>query len=287
MRRTILLITAAVLVGSGGGLAVLSHSVWAGAAHSGSNIPLILSYQNGTQGPLPRIPGSLTVDIPRYPQSGITRLKLPWGPIGPMPGSPYVRVAESPTYQVDASMSQVMAWYTRQLALLGDRSVLPGSAGNSNTGVTESTLTFSKNVASPLNLTMTFYAPTPNTTRYAIWATDLVVPPRPSRTDVPTDINQLSGTVVIDGQSHQVHSHNAAALTRLAQRINDLKTLDTGNHCPAVMDSASLHLVAKNGQQVSVQVESGCIVTAFGISWLDAPSQPVWSALMAALETSH
>lgn len=287
MRRTVLLVMALTFIASGGSIAVFSHSVSDGGSYPGSSIPLILTYQNHTRGPLPRIPGSLAVDIPRYPQSGITGLKLPEGRMAPMPGSPYVRVARSATYQVNASMSQVMAWYTRQLAILGARSALPGSLGNSNTGVTESTLTFSQNAASPLNITITFYAPTPNTTRYALWATDLVTPPRPTRTDVPTDLIQLSGTVVVNGQSRRVYSHNAAALARLARRINDLKTLDIGNHCPMVVDSASLHLMAKNGQRVAVQIESGCSVTLYKTAWIDAPPRPIWSALMAALQSSH
>lgn len=287
MRRTAQFILAAALLAVGGSVTWLSHSMLDGASYSGSGIPLILSYQNQTPGPLPRIRGSLTIDIPRYPQSGITGLQLPLGRMAPTPGSPYVRVARSATYQVHAGVSQVMAWYTKQLARLGYGSALPGSLGNTHTGVTESALTFAKNVASPLNITMTFYGSSSQTTRYAIWATDFIPPPRPTRTNVPTDLSQLSGTVVMNGQSRRVHSQNAQALARLARRINDLKTLDTGNHCPAIFDSASLDLVAKTGQRVAVQIESGCSVTVYGISWVDAPPQPIWSALMAAIRSSH
>ena len=203
----------------------------------------------------------------------------------PISGSPYVREARSATYQVDAGRSTVMAWFTRQFARRGDGSALPGTLGNYYTGSIESSLSFSKRPGSTLSITMTFYATAANRTRYAFWVTQVVPPPRPHRTEIPTSLVGLTGAIVTNGQSHSVTSRNSEALGLLARRIDSLTHLDLGNHCPAILESASLRLVAKNGSHISVNIESGCSVTVNGIAWEDYPSKPIWSALMAATQS--
>jgi len=254
------------------------------SARPSSRIILTLTYPNQSPVLVPRLPGQMVIQVPRFPHSTLTSARFPDGRINPLPGTPYVRTAQSGTFQVHASNQTVMTWFKAQFAQDGDRSMTSGTVGNYNTGTTESMLGFSPNPSSSLNITMTFYAPTPATTLYAIWATDVATPPRPLSTEIPLELRSLTGHIVMNGRDQQVSSHNRADLTQLARKINALKNLDPGGGCPLVTDMASLRLIPMQGPAISVQIASNCSVAVDGIAFQDYPAHPLWSALIHAVQ---
>lgn len=282
---SIVVFAAVGAVGSGGAVGAVDSQT-RGQTPAADTLTLALRYQAAhVPVAVTRLPGTKRVRVPLVPHSQPIEKGLPLGIISPTPGTPYLRSADSPIYQVNQPMSVVQQRVRQYFIAHGDREVSSGSSGSPRGQ--EFFVSFAKGLQDPVNYGLTTYSPSPGVTRYAYFVTDVAVPARPAYSRIPLALRSMRGT--IRSQSvRSVSSTNPQALKRLAQALNGLNRIQAGVvHCPAVFKSADLVLVPKDGPSIPVHILSGCSVTIGKLTLQDYPAAPVWKALTDAASHTH
>lgn len=202
------------------------------------------------------------------------------GDQGPMPGTPYVQFADS-RFLVRSPEPTVQFWYVREMPALGWVSNGSGYSGDNKTGITETMAMFARpgwaKSKDPVQITLTFYAPSPRETLVGIWATRVVEPARPKDSYLADDVVRITGRVVQYGtrvQTTNVSISKRASIHRVVSAINRLRSLMVGAyHCPMGTFSANLTFIPKRGRVIHVAVDAGCeIVSVDGIPLQNFPS---------------
>ncbi len=225
---------------------------------------------------VPPVAGVTRIRLPLYPGSGLSHHHFPMGYMGGIIGSPYARDGHTPVFATKARESQVMAWYRRYFASIGERSPGLSTSGNLNTGVEQQGLTFSRGLRQQY-VTVAFFQE-PHETIYGFSGSYLVTPPRPRSSRIPP-LARVSGSLEGQGGSTPIHAVSSPALHALRAILNRDNTVTTAE-CPlAVSETAKLTLYPKHGPPISLQVSGYCPVQIGSVSLMNSQGKQLWRVL--------
>jgi hypothetical protein len=230
------------------------------AANPPTSVTLMLHNVGSGPVPVPRMAGDTVIRVPVYP--GASPSARPFGRQDEveLPGSPYLRAAGR-AFSVHASLDAVLTWYTHVLTHRGLVVNGRGTGGGPH-GLTFAMIGFAPHgwlhQAHPVELDV-IVEPASHGTRLALWATQIMTPPRPSKSVIPPDIRVITGTVTPGGR---VRITNPTAIARLLQALNSLSVVMAGTYsCPAIRETAHLTLWPRRGPSIPVSIAVGCTVS--------------------------
>ncbi|EPZ50922.1 MULTISPECIES: hypothetical protein [Alicyclobacillus] len=182
-----------------------------------------------------------------------------------IPVEDYVQTG-SAEYTIEAPMDSVEAWYKQAFPAQGYHQVGSGQTGNFKTGTYSESLIFaptSQQSMDPLSVTVSFEPIDNGQTLVDYWVSDVVLPPRPQDTYLPSNVSEVDVTVT--GSATASAANSAASGTSGENSDNaSMKITDATTIQKLVAAINGLTNVASEG------VSSGATATAAS----NAPNQP-------------
>lgn len=230
-----------------------------------TQITLNLVPQNGSPGMQPVVPliiGTTGVTLPLYPNAISTSQQFPMS-FEETPGSWYVRVAKA-DYITSTGQANLDAWYVRHMNGSGYQQAGNAIVGNVKTGVYAQGLIF-KPVQQPqghyLEVDLSFQDFGKGQTLLEYWMTDLVVPPRPASSFIPSDVNEIDGSMTVLGTKItqiKVHLAGITQIQSLVSAINSLQKIDQGVNPggPMIWGTAELIFHTSTGEEIPVNIDN-------------------------------
>jgi hypothetical protein len=217
--------------------------------------------------------------MPLYPGSIPTTERFPLTYQRPLPASPYLPSAGA-KFSVRVQVATVEAFYRTAMLRAGWVMNSQGSSGNSITGVDQSMLGFAprgwQKAAIQESVAVWFFAQPQGSTLVGIFATRVIAPPRPKSSELPGDIQSVTGTMYRYGtkvQAVPIRITNPLAVYRLVRAIKRLRRISAGVvSCPAVRLTAHLSFHPRRGRPVAVGIAAGCSVSVGSVGLWDSPS---------------
>ncbi|GEO26560.1 hypothetical protein AAC03nite_23450 [Alicyclobacillus acidoterrestris] len=186
-----------------------------------------------------------------------------------VPVEDYVQTG-SAEYTIQAPMDSVEAWYKQAFPTQGYHQVGSGQTGNFKTGTYSESLIFaptSQQSVDPLSVTVSFEPIDNGQTLVDYWVTDVVLPPRPQDTYLPSNISEVDVTVAGSATGSSTANSAASGNSKENSNHSSIRITDATTIQKLVAAINGLTNVAAEGVEGA---PSGATTTAVS----NAPNQP-------------
>ena len=235
---------------------------------------------------VPPVHGTTRISLPLYPSASTTTQKFSLA-FAEIPGSWYVRSAKA-VYVIPFDVSHAEAWYLMRMGNAGYHQTGSGSTGNFKTGEFVQGYVFQP-IHQPnghqIAVDLSFKTLSSGKTLMEYWATDNVVPPRPTSNFLPIDVKRIAGKMTVYGTKvtqTKVDITNSNRIQTIVKAANSLHNIVEGINPggPMIWGIAQLTFYTAAGKSISVGVDTNSVNIA-GLG-LEDYKGVVWAALEKA-----